>query len=69
MATMGKSPKRAHPRPPSDSPNHREYIRPVSPEMAAEYDIPLMRGPKPTKSPGPSRKHQAGSTAPLRSEY
>lgn len=68
MATMGKSPKRAHPKPPK-TPNHREYIRDVSPEMAAEYDIPLMRGSTPAKSPGPSRVHQGGTTAPMRSEY
>lgn len=43
MATMGKSPRRAHPTPPK-TPNHRDYIRDVSPEMAAEYDTPLMRG-------------------------
>jgi hypothetical protein len=34
---------KAHPVP-SNSPNHRAYIREASPEMAAEYDIPLMVG-------------------------
>ncbi len=68
MAQMGKSSKKAHPTPPT-SPNHREYIRDVSPEMAAEYDAKQMRGSTPAKSPGPSRVHKTGSTAPLRSEY
>lgn len=27
-----------------DSPNHRDYIADVSPEMAREYDKPAMRG-------------------------
>ena len=48
MAQMGKSPKKAHPTPPR-TPNHRDYIRDVSPEMAAEYDAPLMRGTAPAK--------------------
>lgn len=67
MATMGKSSKRAHPTPPK-SPNHRDCIRDVSPEMAAEYDAKLMRGVEMAKSPGPSRKSAGGeSAAPLRS--
>lgn len=68
MAEMGKSPKKSHPTPPK-TPNHREYIREASPEMAAEYDAPQMRGSTPSKSPGPSRVHKTGTTAPLRSDY
>lgn len=68
MATMGKSPKKAHPTPPK-TPNHRDYVRDVSPEMAAEYDAPLMRGVACTDSPGQSRVHVTGTHAPARSEY
>lgn len=64
MATMGKSPKKAHPTPPK-TPNHRDYIRDVSPEMAAEYDAPLMRGVA-TSSPGKPGKAKTGSEQKLR---
>jgi hypothetical protein len=65
MAQMGKSSKRAHPKPPS-SPNHREYIRDVSPEMAAEYDAPLMRGTA-CASPGKAGSAKTGTEQKLRS--
>lgn len=65
MATMGKSPKRAHPTPPK-TPNHREHIRDVSPEMAAEYDAPLMRGSMCGKM-GSAGSAKTGSEQKLRS--
>lgn len=65
MATMGKSPKRAHPKPPK-TPNHRDYIRDASPEMAAEYDTPLMRGTA-CSSPGSAGMAKTGSEQKLRS--
>ncbi len=66
MPQMGKSSKKAHPTPPKTT-NHREYIRDVSPEMAAEVDAAQMRGVEPDKPAGPSRKAQAGSNSPIRS--
>lgn len=66
MATMGKSPKRAHPKPPK-TPNHRDYIRDVSPEMSAEYDIPLMRGVAPSSAGKPGQA-KTGSEQKLRSD-
>lgn len=57
--------KRAHPIPPK-SPNHRDHIRAVSPEMSAEYDIPLMRGVE-TESPGSPGKAKTGSEQKIRS--
>lgn len=65
MATMGKSSKRAHPAPPR-TPNHRDYIRNVSPEMAAEYDAPQMRGTA-TSSLGSPGKAKTGTEQKLRS--
>lgn len=65
MATMGKSPKKAHPTPPR-TPNHRDYIRDVSPEMAAEYDAPLMRGTA-CASPGKAGSAKTGTEQKLRS--
>lgn len=66
MATMGKSPKKAHPTPPK-TPNHRDYIRDVSPEMAAEYDTPLMRGVA-CSSPGLGGQAKTGTEQKLRSD-
>ncbi len=68
MPEMGKSSKRAHPKPPKTT-NHREYIREVSPEMAAEVDAPQMRGVEPSKPVGPSRQAVKGSNSPIRSDY
>ncbi len=68
MPEMGKTSRKAHPTPPK-TPNHRDYIRDVSPEMAAEYDAAQMRGVATTKSPGPSRVHVTGTHAPARAEY
>lgn len=67
MATMGKSPKKAHPTPPK-TPNHRDHIRAVSPEMAAEYDAPLMRGTA-CASPGSTGAAKTGTEQKLRSTW
>lgn len=49
--------------------NHRDYIREQSPEMARENDWPAMDccGVECVSSPGPTRVHKSGSTAPTRS--
>lgn len=46
--------------------NHRDYIREQSPELAREYDAPLMCGVE-TKSPGLGGKAKTGSEQKLRS--
>lgn len=66
MAMMGKSSKMAHPAPPK-TPNHRDYIRNVSPEMTAEYDAPLMRGVA-TSSPGLPGRAKTGTEQKLRGD-
>ncbi len=46
--------------------NHRDYIRDQSPEMAREYDAPLMNGVE-CKSPGQGGKAKTGSEQKIRS--